>query len=71
MKRKSITVTVTKTVQAAAFEPVVISVAETAELEDGDKASSVKAKLYASASASVHEYMKEELTLWRRKAKKD
>lgn len=70
MKRKSVTVTVAKTVQAGPYEPVVISVAETAELEEGDKASEVKRKLYESASASLHKYMKEELKLWRR-AKKD
>lgn len=69
MKRKTVSVTVTKTVQAAQFEPVVISVTETADLEDGDKASVAKQKLYESASASVHRFMKEELTLWKRKSK--
>lgn len=69
MKRKTVSVTVTKVVQAAQFEPVTISVTETADIGD-DKASEVKQKLYESASASVHRFMKEELTLWKRKSDK-
>lgn len=69
MKRKSVSVTVTKTVQAAQFEPVTVSVVEAADLEAGDKASEVKRKLYESASKSLHEFMGEELKLWRRKSK--
>lgn len=69
MKRKEVSVTVTKTVQAAQFEPVTVSVTETATLEAGDKASTAKDKLYESASESLHKFMKEELKLWRRKSK--
>lgn len=69
MKRKTVTVTVQKTVQATQFEPIVISVTETAELEEGDKASEAKAKLYESASTSLHKFMKEEIKLWKRKSK--
>ena len=68
MKRKTVSVTVTKVVQAAPFEPVTISVTETADLGD-TKASEAKQKLYESASASVHRFMKEELTLWKRKSR--
>lgn len=69
MKTKEITVTVTKMVQAAQYEPLTMSVSVTAELEAGDKAEKVKRKLYESASESVHEFMVEELKLWKRKAK--
>lgn len=69
MKRKTVSVTVQKTVQAAQFEPLVISVTETADLEADDKASVAKRKLYESASESVHKFMKEELKLWKRKSK--
>ena len=68
MKRKTVSVTVQKTVQAAQYEPVTISVTETADLEADDKSKAVKRKLYESASESVHEYMKEELKLWKRKS---
>jgi len=56
-------------VQAASYEPVVISVTEVADLEDGEKASEVKRKLYESASGSLHKFMQEELKLWKRKSK--
>lgn len=69
MKRKSVSVSVQKTVQAASYEPVVISVTEVADLEDGEKASEVKRKLYKSASDSLHTFMQEELKLWKRKSK--
>lgn len=69
MKTKTISVTVQKTVQAEQFEPVVIAVTMEASLEDGDTAKKVKRKLYESASESVHEFMGEELKLWRRKKK--
>jgi hypothetical protein len=70
MKVTTVTVHVQKTVQAAQFEPVVIGVTLTAELEAGDKVSKVKRKLYESASESVHELMPEEIKLWRRNKKK-
>jgi hypothetical protein len=69
MKVREISVTVQKTVQAVQFEPVVVAVTMTAELEAGDKASKVRAKLYEAASEGVHEHMQEELKLWKRKAK--
>lgn len=69
MKRKTVSVTVTKVVQAQQFEPVTISVTETADVGD-EKPSQVKRELYESASASVHRFMKEELTLWKRKSAK-
>lgn len=71
MKRKSVSVTVSKVVQAAQYEPVTVSITETAELEAGDKAGEAKRKLYESASKSLHEFMKEEIKLWRRKAKQE
>lgn len=71
MKNKTISVTVTKMVQAAQYEPLTISVTQSAELEAGDKAKECKRKLYEAASSSVHEYMGEELKLWRRKSKND
>lgn len=69
MKRKTVSVTVTKVVQAEQYEPVTVSVSETADLEDGDKASETKRKLYESASKSLHKFMREEIKLWRRKSK--
>ena len=69
MKRKSLSVTVTKVVQAAQFEPLTVSITEVAELEEGDKVKKVRARLYESVSDSVHAVMKEELTRWKRKSK--
>lgn len=69
MKRRTVSVTVAKVVQAAPFEPLTISVVESAEVESDEKVSDVRTKLYESASRGVHKLMKEELTLWKRKAK--
>ncbi len=69
MKRKVVSVTLTKTVQAHQFEPLTVSITESAELEDGDKAGKVRDKLYESASSGLHEIMVKELKLWKRKEK--
>lgn len=69
MKRKMVSVTLTKVVQAHAYEPLTVSITESAELEDGDKASKVREKLYESASAGLHEIMGKELKRWKRKEK--
>lgn len=69
MKRRTVSVTVTKVVQAAQFEPLTISIIESAELEGEEKVSEVRTKLYESASRGVHKLMKEELKLWKRKNK--
>lgn len=71
MKVKTVSATVTKMVQAAQYEPLTISVTVTADLEEGDSAKKAKRKLYESASESVHEFMAEEIKLWRRKKKAD
>lgn len=68
MKRKQVSVTVTKTVQVVQFEPVVVSVTETADVGDAD-VSEVKAELYESASKSVRKFMKEEKEKWAKKSK--
>lgn len=69
MKRKSITVTLTKTVQASQFEPLIVTISETAEMGEGDKVSDVREKLYESTSKGLHKVMGEELTRWKRKSK--
>ncbi len=69
MKRKSITVEISKTIQVVQFEPIVVRVAETAELEDGDKVSKVREKLHESVSDSVVQIMKDEVKRWRKKNK--
>lgn len=69
MKRKTISITLTKMVQAAQYEPLTVTITETAEMEDGDKVKDVRSKLYESASKGLHEVMREELTRWKRKSK--
>jgi len=69
MKRKTISVTITKTKQVVQFEPLTVTVTEVAELEEGDKASDAKAKLYESVSKSVKQFMEEETTKWKKRAK--
>lgn len=69
MKRRTVSVTVTKMVQAAQYEPLTISITESAELEGEEKVSQIRTKLYESASKGVHKLMIEELTLWKRKSK--
>lgn len=69
MKRKMVQVTLTKTVQASQFEPLTVSITESAELEQGDKVRVVREKLYESASDGLHDIMVKELKLWKRKNK--
>jgi hypothetical protein len=69
MKRKTLSVTVTKVVQAAQFEPLTVSITEVAELEEGDKVKKVRDRLYESVSDSLHAVMGEELKRWKRKSK--
>jgi hypothetical protein len=69
MKRRVITVSVTKTIQVVQFEPVVVEVTESAEVESGEKASEVRTALYESASKAVKKFMKEEIESWKRKSK--
>lgn len=69
MKRKVVSVTLTKTVQASQFEPLTVSITESAELEADDKPARVRNKLYESASEGLHEIMVKELKLWKRKKK--
>lgn len=69
MKRKMVSVTLAKTVQASQFEPLVVTYTESAELEEGDKISRVREKLYESASEGLHEIMGKELKRWKRKKK--
>lgn len=69
MKRKIVSVTVTKVVQAAQFEPLTVSITESAEIEEGDKVIKVRNRLYESASEGLHEIMGKELKRWKRKSK--
>ncbi len=66
LKRKSVSVTVTRTVQVKQYEPSTISVTETADVPDGMKTSEVKLALYETASASVQKYMRAEIKKYRR-----
>lgn len=65
IKRSSVSVTVTRTVQVAQYQPSTVSVTETADVPAGMKASDVKAALYESASASTQKYMRAEIKKYR------
>lgn len=69
MKRKMVSVTLSKTVQAHQFEPLVVTITESAEVESGEKVREVRDKLYESASVGLHKIMVKELKLWKRKSK--
>ncbi len=69
MKRRVVTVTVQKTKQIPQFEPSLVSVTESAEIEDGENAKEVRTMLYESASKAVKKFMKEEIESWNRKSK--
>lgn len=64
MKRKSISVTVERTVQAQQFQPCVVRVTETADMPPDMTEAEVKLELYKSASASVKKFMIQELKKW-------
>lgn len=60
-KRKTVSVTVSRTVQVQQFQPSTVTVAESAEVPEGATASEVKLELYKSATASVTKFMNQEI----------
>ncbi len=61
IKRKTISVTVSRTIQVQQFQPSVVTVTETTELGPDDNPEEVKAVLYKSASRSVTKFMNAEI----------
>lgn len=57
MKTKTITITVSRTVQLKQYEPVTITVTETVELSSEDDKLLVRNQTYAAISKSVAKYI--------------
>lgn len=60
IKRTSVSITVSRTLQLAQFHPASVSVTEVAEVGDADIAE-VKLELYRSATASVDKFLRHEV----------
>ena len=67
IKRTSVSVTVSRTVQVRNYTPSTVTVTETAEVGEGQSAQKVKDALYESASDSMQEYMRKEIKKYREK----
>lgn len=65
IKRKTVSVTVTRTVQVVQFQPSTVSVTETAEVGDQDP-NEVKQELYESASKSMQKFMRGEIKKYKK-----
>lgn len=66
IKRKTVSVTVSRTVQVVQYQPSTVTVTETADVGDQDP-EEVKLALYESASKSMQKFMRAEI----KKYKKD
>lgn len=60
IKRRSVSVTVSRTVQVQNYTPSTVTVTETADVGDNDP-EDVKRELYESASKSMQKYMRAEI----------
>lgn len=60
LKRKSVSVTVSRTIQLVQFHPATLTVAETADVPDGMDPEEAKLELYKSAAASVDKFLRQE-----------
>jgi hypothetical protein len=58
---KTVTVTIQRTVQIKQYEPVVVIVSETHEVQDGETTRDVRNAAYNSVSASVVRYIDHEV----------
>lgn len=70
IKRTKVSVTVSRTVQVQNYTPSTVTVMEEAEVQDGQKASSVKEALYESATDSVQMFMRAEIKKYKAKESK-
>lgn len=71
MKKRTITISVSRTVQVERFEPAQVTVTETIEVED-EKEKVVKARerLYADVTKQVKSYVDNEVAKYTAKSKK-
>jgi hypothetical protein len=61
MKITSVTVTLSRTVRPRQYEAVAVTLTQTAELEEGDKASTVRKELYEATSKNLDTMLNLEL----------
>ncbi len=61
IKRKAVSVSVSRTVQLRQYHPATVTVSESAEVPPGMDAKDVKLELYKSATASVTKFLKNEV----------
>jgi hypothetical protein len=64
IKRKTVSVSVSRTVQITQYHPSTVTVTEEAEIPEGMTHVEVKEVLYKSASASVVKFMNNEIDKW-------
>lgn len=64
IKRKVVSVSISRTIQITQFHPSTVMVTETAEVPTDLTADQVKAELYKSASRSVVKFMNLEIDKW-------
>jgi hypothetical protein len=65
MRIKSVSVTLSRTIQVRNFEPVRVDVTQTAELDPDDSLSRARRELYDSTSKALRTMMSFELKKWR------
>lgn len=61
MKRKSLTITVSKTVQVKQYEPVTITLTDIVELESDDDPKDVRNRVYKELTKSLVVYLNHEI----------
>lgn len=71
MKKRVISISVSRTVQVERFEPVQVTVQETIEVEDEkEKVKDARERLYAGITKQVKAYIDNETTKYSAKSKK-
>ncbi len=63
IKRKQISVTVTRTVQLQQYHPATVSVTEVADIPEGEDYEAVRTALYKSATKAVTKFLRNEVRL--------
>lgn len=64
LKRKTVSVTVSRTIQITQFHPSTVEVTETADVPEDASVDEIKAILYKAASKSVVKFINAEIDKW-------
>lgn len=63
IKRRTVTVSVTRTVQLQQYHPATVSVTEVADIPPGEDYDEIRKELYKSATKAVTRFLKNEVRL--------